>query len=84
MEAGVDLQGICLYPIVDRPDWDNLLHYHNSGIFDLDPLKNRIPEPEYVEMILKCVDGVKDHENFFVKRKVSNAGDFQLQKRILR
>jgi len=33
--AGVPLEGICLYPIIDRPDWENFDHWHNSGLFDL-------------------------------------------------
>lgn len=57
--AGVDLHGICIYPVIDRPDWDNLLHYHNSGIFDLDEQKNRISFPGYVRMIKECVRQVE-------------------------
>jgi hypothetical protein len=34
---GVPLEGICLYPILDRPDWDNSDHWHNSGLWDLVP-----------------------------------------------
>jgi protoporphyrinogen oxidase/glycosyltransferase involved in cell wall biosynthesis/beta-glucosidase/6-phospho-beta-glucosidase/beta-galactosidase len=33
--SGVDLHGICLYPIVDRPDWDNPQHWHKSGLWDV-------------------------------------------------
>ena len=29
------LQGICLYPLVDRPDWENLEHWHRSGLWDV-------------------------------------------------
>ena len=32
---GVPVEGICLYPIVDRPDWDNAAHWHNSGLWDV-------------------------------------------------
>lgn len=32
--AGVDLRGLCLYPIVDRPDWNDSSHWHNSGLWD--------------------------------------------------
>jgi hypothetical protein len=32
---GVPLEGVCLYPIIDRPDWENLNHWHNSGLWDL-------------------------------------------------
>ncbi|UUX94281.1 glycosyltransferase [Aquabacterium sp. J223] len=31
---GLPLAGICLYPVVDRPDWDNLDHWHRSGLWD--------------------------------------------------
>ena len=26
--------GICLYPIIDRCDWENDDHWHNSGLWD--------------------------------------------------
>ena len=35
--------GVCLYPVIDRPDWDNLSHYHNSGLWDYDGAGNRVP-----------------------------------------
>jgi len=38
LEAGVNLLGICLYPIIDRPDWDDLTNWHKSGLWDSDPL----------------------------------------------
>jgi UDP-galactopyranose mutase len=31
----IPVEGICVYPILDRPDWDNLNHWHNSGLWDL-------------------------------------------------
>ena len=34
---GVPMEGITIYPIIDRPDWDNLNHWHNSGLWDLVP-----------------------------------------------
>jgi beta-glucosidase/6-phospho-beta-glucosidase/beta-galactosidase len=37
MRMGVPMEGITLYPIIDRPDWDNLEHWHNSGLWDLLP-----------------------------------------------
>lgn len=33
--AGIPLEGICLYPIVDRFDWSDAKHWHNSGLWDL-------------------------------------------------
>ncbi|MDQ4075671.1 MAG: glycosyltransferase [Chloroflexota bacterium] len=37
LAAGIPLEGVCLYPILDRPDWDNPNHWHNSGLWDLHP-----------------------------------------------
>jgi hypothetical protein len=33
--AGVPVEGLCLYPIVDRPDWNDEAHWHHSGLFDV-------------------------------------------------
>jgi hypothetical protein len=35
LEVGVAVEGVCLYPVLDRPDWDDELHWHNSGLWDL-------------------------------------------------
>jgi hypothetical protein len=32
--AGLPLWGICWYPILNRPDWDNLEDWHHSGLFE--------------------------------------------------
>jgi hypothetical protein len=32
--GGVPIEGITLYPILDRPDWDDLEHWHHSGLWD--------------------------------------------------
>lgn len=37
MDAGVSIEGICLYPVIDRPDWEDLSHWHQSGLWDVDP-----------------------------------------------
>jgi hypothetical protein len=34
MAANIPLWGVCLYPIVDRPDWDHLYPWHGSGLWD--------------------------------------------------
>ena len=34
--AGVPVQGACLYPVIDRPDWDDAGHWHHSGLWDVD------------------------------------------------
>ena len=32
---GVPVEGLCLYPILDRYDWQDASHWHNSGLWDL-------------------------------------------------
>jgi UDP-galactopyranose mutase len=35
--AGTPVEGLCLYPLVDRPDWNDPGHWHRSGLFDVLP-----------------------------------------------
>lgn len=51
---GVDLRGLCLYPVTDRPDWDDLSRYFQCGIWDLDEHGNRIPHLEYMDAVIKA------------------------------
>jgi hypothetical protein len=32
---GTPIEGVCLYPIIDRHDWNDDQHWHNSGLWDL-------------------------------------------------
>lgn len=34
-DCGVPVEGVCLYPILDRYDWEDEHHWHNSGLWDL-------------------------------------------------
>ena len=50
LQAGVPLLGVCWYPIIDRPDWDYLDNWHQSGIWerattDNDEYERKIHEP---------------------------------------
>ena len=35
LDAGVPIEGVCLYPVIDRHDWEDPGHWHNSGVWDL-------------------------------------------------
>lgn len=56
IDLDVDLRGICIYPVIDRPDWDNLNEYSKSGIWDLDENKERIPDEGYLKSCLKSIN----------------------------
>ena len=36
LRAGLPLWGTCLYPVIDRPDWDHPDQWHQSGLWDAD------------------------------------------------
>lgn len=36
-ESGIPVCGLCLYPLVDRPDWNDAGHWHHSGLWDVVP-----------------------------------------------
>lgn len=58
---GVDLNGICIYPVTDRPDWDDLSSYCQCGIWDLDNNGNRIPDQQYIDSIKTAQEKFKQH-----------------------
>lgn len=42
LKSGIPLYGCCIYPIIDRPDWDFPDIWHHSGLWD-------IPDPENLQ-----------------------------------
>jgi beta-glucosidase/6-phospho-beta-glucosidase/beta-galactosidase len=62
MHAGVDLQGICIYPLIDRPDWDQLDSYCKCGLWDLDEQKNRVPCEAYLQALQECIRRIAKEE----------------------
>ncbi|MEC5166385.1 beta-glucosidase/6-phospho-beta-glucosidase/beta-galactosidase [Flavobacterium sp. PL11] len=63
-ENGVDLHAICIYPVTDRPDWDNLNDYSNCGIWDLDQGGNRIAHGAFINAI------INSHHKFKSKKTI--------------
>jgi len=50
VQNGVPLEGICLYPIIDRFEWNDPSHWHNSGLWDFsieDGVFHRVLNAEY-------------------------------------
>jgi len=51
VDAGVPVEGICLYPIIDRFEWEDPSHWHNSGLWDFEQDENgdfiRVLNAEY-------------------------------------
>jgi hypothetical protein len=40
LAIGVPLEGACIYPVLDRPDWDHPRQWHHSGLWEL------VPDPD--------------------------------------
>lgn len=40
LRHGLPLEGVCLYSILDRFDWEDRTHWHNCGLWDLCPNGN--------------------------------------------
>jgi len=35
--GGADIEGICIYPVMDRPDWEDPAVWHQSGLWEISP-----------------------------------------------
>jgi beta-glucosidase/6-phospho-beta-glucosidase/beta-galactosidase len=60
----VPVEGICVYPILDRPDWENLSQWHNSGLWDLQPdqhgLLQRVLDQQYAADLRRAQQQLKE------------------------
>ncbi|MDB5195948.1 MAG: hypothetical protein JWP88_318, partial [Flaviaesturariibacter sp.] len=54
MAAGVPLKGICIYPVLDRPDWDYPKNLIPCGIWSYDSIHQRVVEPDYLATVAAC------------------------------
>jgi hypothetical protein len=52
-DSGIPLEGVCIFPIIDRMDWNDENHWHNSGLWDLirrpDGVLERVLQLEYAQ-----------------------------------
>jgi hypothetical protein len=60
LSANLPLWGVCLYPIIDRPDWDNLSCWHHSGLWDhgLADFKERVLYAPYGDALLTAIESI--------------------------
>lgn len=49
-QHGVNIEGICIYPAIDRPDWENDLHWHHSGIWDIAEANENSPQENILDV----------------------------------
>jgi hypothetical protein len=65
VRQGVPLAGVCLYPILDRFDWEDRTHWHNSGLWDMIPngtgQYQRVINPEYSQALRAAQQKLRAH-----------------------
>ncbi|HEX2533039.1 MAG TPA: amine oxidase, partial [Chitinophagaceae bacterium] len=54
LRQGVPLRGICIYPVLDRPDWDFPQKLIPCGIWSYNSLKERSTEEDYLARVEAC------------------------------
>jgi len=65
--AGVELLGICLYPIIDRPDWEDGTAWHRSGLWDLDPDNDNLFKRQLNAVYAKALEQSRSRLEHFQK-----------------
>ncbi len=75
LDAGIPLTGICIYPIIDRLDWDDLITWHNSGLWDIEVENNgtlkRILNEPFANALLQAQNKLDLINNNMLQEPVS-------------
>lgn len=56
INTGISVYGACIYPVIERPDWDDLTKYCQCGLWDIDTHKNRIAHAPYINETTKGIE----------------------------
>lgn len=60
LKAEVPFWGICIYPVLDRPDWNEMDHWHHPGLWDiLDNSLERILYQPYARALKHCQEQIR-------------------------
>lgn len=72
IRAGVPLEGVCIYPIIDRPDWNDLTYWHQSGVWDRLTLENGLVEDRVLHQ--PSVEALQEAQQWIVDAQRERAG----------
>jgi hypothetical protein len=61
LQQQVPLWGVCLYPIIDRPDWNNTHHWHQAGLWDMELQQSGPPKRVLYEPYAKALQQVQQN-----------------------
>lgn len=54
LQAGIPLEGVCIYPVLDRPDWDYPENLILCGIWSYNQQKERTTDVDYLATVQAC------------------------------
>ncbi len=71
--AGVEILGICLYPIIDRPLWEDPSFWARSGLWDLDrlgpdPFARQLQQP-YARALRQTQQSLQHFQTLILSRR---------------
>lgn len=70
-DDGTPVGGLCLYPIIDRLDWDRDGHWHNSGLWDIvreeDGRQRRVLCAPYAEAVRRGQRRLAEYQSSHLK-----------------
>lgn len=72
IQEDIPFWGVCIYPVIDRPNWDNLDDWHNSGVWDMDPalgFDSRVLHQSSANALLECQELVESTINIAGNQK---------------
>ncbi len=52
-KRGLPVEGLCLYPIIDRHGWDDFAHWHNSGLWEVMAARPDAPEASFERILCR-------------------------------
>ncbi len=58
LHNGVPVGGACLYPILDRFDWNDATHWHNCGLWDFESGNHRVLNSVYAGALHHAQNGL--------------------------
>lgn len=79
LNRGVDLQGVCLYPFIDIPDW-NSGEWAKIGVCDIGDVKTceRLPHQPYIDELRRW-ERILDHPQVAGSRSVGGDADGRIE-----
>ena len=87
IDMDVPFAGVCLYPIIDRPDWDHLTPWHQAGLWDAELVEGQPPrrvlyEPYASELLVaqkKIEEAIRKNE----QRKLNSKDKDRDRKKVI-